>query len=179
MSENTIIFRIASIDDASRLQNLIQAAFRAEDSREDWVGSPELATQFTIDIEDINLTIASPDHNFIVAVKQNDIIGCIGVRKRSAGYARIFYLAIDPEYHRGGLGRQILEYGENYCRREFGVGKLGLDALSTRKALILWYERRGYIKTGELKPFPVGKIDGRAVPEDLCFVEMEKDAPSI
>ena len=44
-----------------------------------------------------------------------------------------------------------------------------------RTTLIAWYERRGYVLTGETKPFPYGD-DRWGVPQrdDLYFVVLEK-----
>lgn len=176
MLENDIQFRIATLEDAPQLQQLLQAAFRAEDSRYDWIGSPELATGFTMDIEDVTSMITQSESNFILAIAQGGLAGCVGVRKRSPNYARLCFLAVDPDRHRRGLGRQVLAHGEDYCRREFGADQFGLDALCTRKALILWYERQGYRKTGEITPFPDQKLNGRDRSEDVWFVEMEKRA---
>lgn len=170
-------FRIATPDDAPQLQQLIQAAFRAEDSRKDWVGDAELAANFCISVDEILPKITSPDSEMIMAFDDNGALaGTVGVFHRSDDLARLFYLAVDQTLHRGGLGRQVLEYAEGYCQRTWGVKKLGLDALTLRKELIAWYMRRGYVPTGEITPFPVDKLNGRALPEGLGFVEMEKEA---
>lgn len=176
MSSNKIQFRIATLDDAPQLQQLLQAAFRAEDCRHDWIGSPELAAGFTMAIDDVTRMITFPESNFILAIDDDNLVACVGVRKRGPSYARLCFLAVSPERHRGGLGRRILANAEDYCRREFGAERLGLDALCTRKALISWYERQGYVKTGEVTPFPAEKSDGRGLQQDLYFFEMEKSA---
>ncbi|RSM10864.1 hypothetical protein CEP52_003344 [Fusarium oligoseptatum] len=170
-------FRIATPDDAPQLQQLIQAAFRAEDSRKDWVGDAELAANFCISVDEVLPKITSPDSEMIMAFDDNGALaGTVGVFHRNDDLARLFYLAVDQTLHRGGIGRQVLEYAEGYCQRTWGVKKLGLDALTLRKELISWYMRRGYVPTGEITPFPVDKLNGRALPEGLGFVEMEKEA---
>jgi GNAT superfamily N-acetyltransferase len=83
-------------------------------------------------------------------------------------------LAVDDAYQRFGIGRKVLAYAEEYVRREWGVRRGGLNALSTREELILWYVRCGYQKTGEVTPFPVEMFAGMELPGGLCFVEMEK-----
>ncbi|KAM0427935.1 hypothetical protein ACHAPT_007395 [Fusarium lateritium] len=171
----TLQFRIATPDDAPQLQQLIQAAFRAEDSRKDWVGDADLAANFCISVEEILPKITSPNSEMIMAFDDDVLVGTIGVLRRSDDLARLFFLAVDQSLHRGGIGRHVLEYAEGYCQRAWGVKKLGLDALTLRKELIAWYMRRGYVPTGEVTPFPVDKANGRSLPEGLGFVEMEKE----
>ncbi|OQE25257.1 hypothetical protein PENSTE_c006G09354 [Penicillium steckii] len=168
-------FRIAEAEDAAKVQQLIQAAFRAKDSREEWTADTALNLRFTLDIAYIEQTITDPESNFLVAYDGNgEIVGTIGVLKRESDLARIFMLAVDQHRQQGGLGRQILTYAEQYCQRTWGVTRVGLDALSTRRQLISWYVRRGYRETGETKPFPREIYSDLELPDDLCFVQFEK-----
>ncbi|KAF6522663.1 hypothetical protein HZS61_014191 [Fusarium oxysporum f. sp. conglutinans] len=138
-------FRVATEGDAPRLQELIEAAFRFTDAHIDWVGSPELAETFNIDISVIIDRITSNDSKFLVAsdTPNGPIIGCVNVMRKAPDYGRLCLLAVDPTLQRGGLGRKLVAYGEEYLTKDFGVGKIGLNALHTRKALIRWYEKLG------------------------------------
>ena len=47
--------------------------------------------------------------------------------------------------------------------------------IAQRAELIAWYERRGYVRTGETRPFPYGdERFGRPLRDDLHFVVLEK-----
>jgi hypothetical protein len=48
--------------------------------------------------------------------------------------------------------------------------------IDRRTELIAWYERRGYVRTGESRPFPYGE-EGVGVPrdDDFRFAVLEKD----
>ncbi|KAJ5681659.1 acyl-CoA N-acyltransferase [Penicillium maclennaniae] len=169
-------FRAATLEDAPQLQELVQNAFRAADSRSDWTGDMGLASQFHISVEEIKSFMNGPESAFLIATDQNGVMmGTIGVSKRGANGARLSMLAVDHRYHRGGLGRQILGYAEDYSYQTWGATKAGLNALSTRQTLIAWYMRRGYKKTGETSPFPRKRFPDLDLPEDMCFVEFEKD----
>ncbi|KAF7118669.1 hypothetical protein CNMCM5793_008207 [Aspergillus hiratsukae] len=177
MTPTTLHYRLATPSDAPQIQQLIQSAFRTEDTRPNWTGDTTLASNFRIDVNDILTTITTPNSAFLLATDTTGIlIACIGISRRAdADLARFFMLAVDDAYQRGGIGRKVLAYAEEYCRRLWGVNKGGLNALSTRRELILWYMRCGYRPTGELTPFPVEQFTDIALPEDLCFVEMEKE----
>lgn len=175
MTDENIRFRIASHDDTTSLKQLIESAFRAEDSREGWVGNSDLASRFSIDETIITSVITNPDSAFLIASNSNGtFLGTVGVSKRDPDTARLFMLAVDPRHHRGGIGRQILTYAENYCQREWAPRILGLDALSNRESLISWYLRRGFQKTGESTPFPREEFKDLELPDDMHFVQFEK-----
>ncbi|RFU31941.1 hypothetical protein B7463_g4443, partial [Scytalidium lignicola] len=176
MVAGNLQFRVATLDDAAQLQQLVQTAFRTEDSRQDWTGNVELASSFKLDIEEVKAKISNPDMITLIAFDNNNaLIATIDVSRRGADFGRLSMIAVDNRYQRGGVGRQVLSYAENYCRRTLDVKKFSLNALSTRKSLIEWYIRRGYQKTGETTPFPLERHGNLALPDDICFIEMEKD----
>ncbi|KAF4200469.1 hypothetical protein CNMCM8927_003036 [Aspergillus lentulus] len=176
MTNRTLEYRLATPDDAPQIQQLVQSAFRTQDSRPNWTGDTALAAGFSIGVEEILTIITKPDSAFLIATDTNGVlVASIGISRHSADFARLFLLAVSDEFQRGGIGRQVLAYAESYCQRIWGVNKGSLNALSNRLELILWYMRRGYRRTGELTPFPVQRVEGSALHEDLCFVEMEKE----
>ncbi|CAM1501296.1 Fc.00g104580.m01.CDS01 [Cosmosporella sp. VM-42] len=177
MANGKLQFRIGTQDDAAQLQQLVQSAFRAADSRPNWTGNVDFSSSFTIDVKDIITKITNPDSAMILATdNEGNLVGTIGVAKHNADAGRLFLLAVDQNRNRGGIGRQVLAYGEDYCRKTWDVTKLEMNALNTREELISWYLRCGYRKTGELTPFPYEHFEDRVLPDGLCFVELGKDA---
>ncbi|KAJ5154939.1 Acyl-CoA N-acyltransferase [Penicillium coprophilum] len=172
---NALSFRVATEEDAAQLHQLVETAFRTTDSRKDWTDNLGLVSGFRPHIQEIVDVINKPDSVMLMAMDtQNTLVGAIGTSKRDANYARLFRLAVDTSQQRGGIGRQLLEYAEDYCQRTWGVTIAGLDALSCRQSLLQWYSRCGYKKTGETTPFPREKFADLVLPDDLCFVEFEK-----
>ena len=56
-----------------------------------------------------------------------------------------------------------------------GAVRMRMTVITVRQALIEWYERRGYRRTGELLPFPYGRDEfGRPQRDDLQFEVLEK-----
>ena len=41
-----------------------------------------------------------------------------------------------------------------FARAEFGAGSMEMTVIRQRESLVAWYERRGYQRTGETRPFP-------------------------
>ena len=83
-------------------------------------------------------------------------------------------LTVDPDRQDGGLGRQLLEASETYAR-DHGARRIQMTVIRQRAELIAWYERRGYARTGQTKPFPYGdKRFGEPTQDDLVFEVLEK-----
>ncbi|CRG89369.1 hypothetical protein PISL3812_06405 [Talaromyces islandicus] len=175
MATESLQFRIATPDDAEQIQQLVQAAFRTADSRPGWTGLIELASNFRIEVQEVMDKIVNPGNVVLICLDgSNTIVASIEVAKRG-DCGRLSMIAVDDRYQRGGVGRRVLAYAEDYCQQTWGAEKFSLNALSTRKALIEWYMRRGYHKTGETSPFPREKFSNLALPDDMCFVELEKN----
>ena len=201
-------FRIATEEDAPQIQELIQSAFRAEDVRPDWVGLANLAAGFTIDLKEVLTMINQPNSVVLVAtttdvatdgdltkapdmavenvpdgtlasVEADVLVAVFQLLKRSDELARFAMFAVDQRYHRRGFGRRSIAFAEDYCRRVWGVSRIDLDALSTRPALIAWYERCGFRRTGHTVPFPIDKLGGLEVPADLHFITLDKNLPPV
>jgi len=62
-------------------------------------------------------------------------------------------LAINPRMQGAQLGRRLLHAAEQWVRARGGV-RIRLTVVNVREPLLAWYERRGYLPTGETEPFP-------------------------
>ncbi|KAK3210243.1 hypothetical protein GRF29_44g2091010 [Pseudopithomyces chartarum] len=176
-TETHLNFHVATANDASQIAQLIQAAFRAEDNGTAWTGPDVVLNRtFTLTPEEVLSTINNPEAEFLIAkTEDGTLVGAMAAIKRSDELARLAMLAVDQSYQRSGLGRRVLANAEDYVQKNWGVKKIGLNALNTRGLLLEWYERQGYVRTGEKSPFPVKAFRDIELPEDLHFVEMEKD----
>jgi ribosomal protein S18 acetylase RimI-like enzyme len=74
-----------------------------------------------------------------------------------------------------GLGRRLIVTAEARARERFAATRMEMTVIVQRSELIAWYQRRGYVLTGERRPFPA--TDPRfGIPRrsDLAFVVLEK-----
>ena len=89
----------------------------------------------------------------------------------------VWYLGlftIHPELQNRQLGRELLAAAEDFAR-ELGGKTIRMTVLNVREALIAWYERRGYAKTGETVRFPYGdERFGKPLLDNLHFIVLEK-----
>ena len=72
------------------------------------------------------------------------------------------------------LGRTLLGASETFAATR-GATRIRMTVVSVRDALIEWYERRGYQRTGEMQPFPYeDRSLGTPRRPGLMFVVLEK-----
>jgi ribosomal protein S18 acetylase RimI-like enzyme len=81
-----------------------------------------------------------------------------------------------PPGHQGqGWGGQILTEAERLARDDWAARTMVMTVLAPRLDLIAWYERRGYRRTGETRPFPYDSPRaGLPKVPDLHFIVLAK-----
>lgn len=170
-------FRVATPDDAVPLQPFVKSAYRGESSRQGWTTEADLLEGDRIDVPGLKAKITAPDAAILLAADDaGALVACCEVAKSSADVAYFGMFAVDPLRQGGGLGRKVLAYAEDYCRRTWGVERMEMSVIWTREELISWYVRRGYKKTGGTAPFPYGVVEnGKPLRDDLYFEIMVKD----
>jgi ribosomal protein S18 acetylase RimI-like enzyme len=90
-----------------------------------------------------------------------------------AGYFGMF--SVVPSLQRAGVGRLVLSEAERIAREQYGQSVMRMTVIDVRDELIAYYERRGYRRTGILKPFPYGdERFGLPKRDDLRFEVLEK-----
>ncbi len=56
----------------------------------------------------------------------------------------------------------------------FGARMLELEVLAQQTLLRAWYERLGFVATGEIRPFPADSVFAIPIGDDLRLVVMTK-----
>jgi ribosomal protein S18 acetylase RimI-like enzyme len=115
-----------------------------------------------------------PHGRLMVRRGGDEIRACVWLEPMPDGSWHLGMLAVHPDLQTGGLGRWMLDAAEAHVKA-LGAGRVHLSVVNVREALIAWYERRGYRRTGEIVPYPYGDDRfGRPLRDDLSFVVLEK-----
>src|SRR5690606_19933342 len=110
----------------------------------------------------------------LVAEADGEPVACCQLENQG-GHAYFGTFAVDPGRQGGGLGKQVLAEAERLAQEEWGAGEMRMTVISLREELIAWYERRGYVRTGERSPFPYdNERFGRPKRDDLEFEHLVK-----
>ena len=168
-------FRIADDRDVDALVELVERAYRGESSRAGWCTEADLLDGQRIDHEMMRATLADDDVVVLVRSDEQGPVACCELRRLDEERASLGMFAVDPERQAGGLGRSVLEQAEELVVQRWGASRLELTVIDVRRSLIEWYERRGFVRTGEHRPFPYGdERFGEPLVDDLRFAVLEK-----
>ena len=170
-----ITFSAATVSDIPAIVPLVESAYRGDASRKGWTTEADLLDGQRIDSEGVREIILKADSKVVLAWREGSLVGCVHVEKvNGVGYFGMF--SVDPTQQGGGVGDALLREAERVAHMTFACPRMTCTVIPLRAVLIAWYQRRGYVSTGEFKPFPYG--DERfGVPKraDLNFEVFSKD----
>lgn len=159
-------------EDAPALDRLVNAAYRGDSSRQGWTTEADLLDGTRTDAAAIAEMIRTPGTVVLKLVEDNEIIGCVELRKES-GRLYLGMLTVKPNLQGKGIGKLLLQAAEEEARRQ-QCASIFMTVISVRKELIDWYIRYGYQLTGERKPFAFTDPRFGQPKMKLEFVVLEK-----
>jgi ribosomal protein S18 acetylase RimI-like enzyme len=173
-----LIFRPATADDVDAIVALVESAYRGDASRGGWTTEADLLDGRRTDADDVRGCVEAGQSVILLAERIDrtapGLLACAHVAiEGGAGYFGMF--SVRPELQGGGIGKQLLARAECMVRDEWNADMMRMTVIDLRDELIAFYERRGYRRTGILKPFPYGdERFGLPRRADLRFEVLEK-----
>ena len=145
--------------DASALKSLLEAAYRGDSARRGWNHEADILDDERTAPGEVEALLADPTVTILTARASDPgggaaLIGCVAVTVKDSALAYLGMLCVSPDLQSAGLGGQLLDAAEDCARRQ-NIAAMEMTVIDSRESLIAWYERRGYIRTGETRPFPV------------------------
>ncbi|TCO38929.1 SUF system NifU family Fe-S assembly protein [Dokdonella fugitiva] len=148
-------FRAATDADVEAVVDLVQSAYRGEGSKQGWTTEADMLDGRRTDAAGVAALLAAPHSKVLLAESADGLLACAHVeRQGDAAYFGMF--SVRPRLQGGGIGRAVLAEAERIAREEWACREMQMTVISIRDELIAWYERRGYRRTGQYKPFPYG-----------------------
>ena len=171
---NDLQFRAATAHDVDAIVALVTSAYRGDSSRAGWTTEADFLEGNRIDADVLRADIERPDSLVLLAEESDQLRACAHIAvDDGAGYFGMF--AVHPTLQGGGVGKQLLAESERIVRDEWQLPAMRMTVIDVRDTLIAFYERRGYRRTGIVKPFPYGDARfGIPLRGDLRFEVLEK-----
>lgn len=168
-----LAFRPATPGDVDELVQLVESAYRGDESRKGWTTEADLLDGQRTDADGVRALIERDGSCVVLAERAGELVGCAHLeRQGDAAYFGMF--AVRPGLQGGGVGDAILRECER-LGRDWGCRCVRMTVIWSRHELIAWYARRGYRATGERKEFPYGDARfGLPKSPDLWFEVYEK-----
>jgi GNAT superfamily N-acetyltransferase len=152
-------FRAATAADVEAVVALTQSAYRGDASRVGWTTEADLLDGQRTDAREVAGLIANPAVKLLLAEHEGRLLAsCVLERLINGGACDGYFgmFSVRPEAQGNGTGRALLAEAERIARDEWHARTMRMTVIEVRAELIAWYERRGYHRTGEYRPFPYG-----------------------
>lgn len=154
-------FRTATPEDVEAIVALTESAYRGDASRAGWTTEADLLDGQRTDAREVSELVARPGCLFLLAEAGDGdhspcdlLASCHLERQRDGAYFGMF--SVRPAAQGNGTGRALLAEAERIARDEWHCRAIRMTVIDARAELVAWYERRGYRRTGEYRPFPYG-----------------------
>ncbi len=167
-------FRNATPLDVDAIVALVESAYRGDTSREGWTTEADLLDGRRTGADDVSDSITRPRSVILLAEQNRTLLACALVAEENgAGYFGMF--SVQPHLQGAGIGKRVLLEAERLVRDHWGLPTMRMTVIDIRDELIDFYQRRGYRRTGIIKPFPYGDARfGLPRRDDLRFEVLEK-----
>lgn len=182
--------RTAALEDVPAVVALVERAYRGEASRAGWTTEADLLDGRRTDAASVADLLAAPGSAVLLLEEDGALAACCHVRVLPRGdgdpgsgtapdgrrtvRAYVGMVAVDPARQGAGTGRAVLAAAVEHARA-LGAEVLEMTVITQRAELVAWYERRGWRRTGERRPFPYGdERFGRPRRDDLAFDVLER-----
>lgn len=169
-------FRPAVSEDAPTIAALIHSAYRGDSSRQGWTTEADLLDGPRVDAAQVLALIADPSSTVLVLSDEYGILACCQLEDRRTELAYFGMFAVRPGFQGGGVGRRVMDEAFRIAQESFGATAMEMTVIAQRAELIAWYERLGFVRTGEKRPFPYGRPEfGTPQRNDLHFVVLRRE----
>jgi ribosomal protein S18 acetylase RimI-like enzyme len=169
---DSYIFKVAQETDIPALEQLVNSAYRGEVSKKGWTTEADLlagervtAATLLKDIENASSCI------YICQNLQEQIYASVFLQKKQ-DKLYVGMLSVSPHLQNTGIGKLLLQLADKVAFAN-DCTALTMTVITVRTELIAWYNRHGFLPTGETFPFNIP--DNIVLTnEPLHFVVLEK-----
>ena len=163
---------IATAADIDDLVKLINSAYRGESSKAGWTTEADILGGIRIDAAGVKEIIDEEEADLHVFYYPGEgLIACVYLKEEDENLY-LGMLSVRPTLQAGGMGKYILHYAEERAR-SIGKQYVRMTVINVRTELIAWYNRHGYLTTGETEPW----VDGEHIGDrkaDFYFIVLKK-----
>ena len=170
-----VVFRPAELHDVDEIASLVNRAYRpSSNAAKGWTHESSLVTGARTSANQVRELFAEAS-TILLMSEGSHLLGCVHVCARGVD-ATIGMLATDPVYQARGLGKLLLAHAEQFAIHSHQVVNLKMFVLSSRVELIAFYERRGYMRTGQAHAYPLNSGVGEPLSAEISVLELLKNA---
>jgi ribosomal protein S18 acetylase RimI-like enzyme len=159
--------------DLKSLNVLINGSYRGETSKKGWTTEADLLDGLRTDEAALEEMINEDNSVILKCLDEDDLlVGCVYLQEQDHKLY-LGMLTVSPLHQNKGIGKKLLNAAEEYAINK-NCRSIIMTVISIRRELIEWYERHGYEKTGETKPFHYNGVRFGIPKIPLEFIFLQK-----
>ncbi len=165
---------IAGMQDIAALKDLLNSAYRGDESRKGWTTEANIISgEVRTDENDLQQVMQKEGSVFLKYTDEaGKIVGCVNLQQHiDKIYLGMF--SVNPSLQGFGIGRRLLQAAEEHAL-SLNSPTIYMSVISVRSELIDWYKRNGYQETGERKDFVEDGLTGKHL-QPLEFLILQKE----
>jgi len=164
----------AAFEDHPLVVTIVNQAYRGPGDDRGWNSEADLIAGDRITLTRLRQDLADSPRARLLVKRGADgqPQACVWVEPEDGDDWYFGMLAIAPQAQAGGMGKRMLDAIGSHVR-DRGGRRLRITVINVREHLIAWYERRGFVRTGEIEPLPEGI--GQPLRDGMSFVVLAKD----
>lgn len=170
-------FQKAKQINAEQIAQLINSSYRGETSRIGWTTEADILDGLRTNTAEVERIIKSENAFILIGMLDDEVVATICCEQQKLGLKKTVHfgmIAVKPNLQNKGYGKKLINAAEATSIRKWQVESFQMAVISMRLELIEFYERRGYIRTGEFTEFPVNSDLWRPKVEDLNLLYLAK-----
>jgi GNAT superfamily N-acetyltransferase len=155
-------FANAKPTDIPIITSLLNRSYRGDSSRAGWTTEADLLSGKRIDEAELLQLLNDPDSLILIVKSDDTTLATIHVHCED-NTVHLGLFAVEPTLQNKGVGKALLAYAESEAVQKWGIRTAIMEVITHREELIAYYERRGYVRTGEMIAFPESDLWDRQV----------------
>lgn len=143
---------VADTSDIPKLEKLVNSAYRGDSSRAGWTTEADFLDGIRIDAAGLEELILTPGSAILKYTVGTELLACVHLLEEK-NELYLGMLTVSPALQGQGIGKKLLKAAEDLAGAK-GLNAIVMTVITLRNELIQWYQRQGYARTGEIRPFP-------------------------
>jgi ribosomal protein S18 acetylase RimI-like enzyme len=165
--------RLATIEDISKIVELVESVYRGESATKGWTSESDILDGQRTDAQMIREMIEEPESSlFVIDQDKNTLAASVHLKKED-NFGYIGMVSVSTTVQNQGIGKKLLFFCEEKIK-QWGFQQAKITVIHSRRELIAWYERFGYVRNGVSHPFPEDPRFGKPKVAGLQLIELEK-----